>query len=979
FCYNDYSHANDTLLLSDYLAHENETVNFTATVKDGQQTSVVPCVLYLAPAAEPAPEPVAKAATSASILSKGNPFAMKVYEWAEAGVTSRGAVQSSSLGAPDPSKLTMAGLRKLLGSGTKMSMSQSKHKFCTASGMPAVDESMTFAAYLQLEETEADEQSELPSVSVFYKLDKPRSEPQTHQVDMTQMPGKLTKEDYALTGQEFVNSKMADTFQEKQRISQIEDQTFRNGAASNPYAVDAGYLTEGEWTEVVRNCGIMYGWIIDRENNRIVRAPKPAFRLRSKPVPEEEDPTPMVADTEPSQAEESTQVLSPLASAQLRAQELRKKVGNWKDAGRLTGGMLTLPRGADLKSETAKALQQPVIQINYNTPAPPPKAEAPPPEPEAPSNYWTATQFMRRATYEGNTVMPSFQVNDDSRVEVIVSSHEFETSMARNDFSGSSTEGSMSGGYGGFAVSVSAGKEAQNRHFGQLWCQRVTIGGRLQSTKIMSDTTATKEQQQKESFKWSVGAQVTTPWVSGGVKHSKTGGTDNQDNEADVKRREENVFEAVGGDTILVTNPEMWAATVADFRTWRRCSLSPLVDALSAIKGYAAVRSWFIQAMPTLSRYIELPPSKEVSLRFKVNTPTTQLSLSYLKQGTPEQRLSDPIYYFGHTKDSMVRPVENSVNMRVNFWSQMDMEAAKPLFSPQSYRAPVLLGYPGNKVGDSAFGTEFSQEYTNTLWSVSAPFNDALQHEARVCIQTVPLPDQNLGPTDAASAFNETVLSLAVFRNQQGVFLPGLTDAAERQFWRIMKVGGTSPDEHIKEGDEIYFCWLFSDQTTGFRDFVDDVFGRRRHHIPQELTSKTLFLKLPWPRFEGLQPTGPGKTNPPAPNTMVLSTEVPTFDGVPKLVSFKTLPSISRALENAKVGSLAQHDETVFAVQDVTFRADLVGNGGRGESGDELLKGLKQETSEKEKDKPVDVGLLAARARSAALYAIFEGLLLLSK
>lgn len=40
-------------------------------------------------------------------------------------------------------------------------------------------------------------------------------------------------------------------------------------------------------------------------------------------------------------------------------------------------------------------------------------------------------------------VMPSFQVNDDSRIEVIVSEHEFETSMARNDFSSSSTEGSM--------------------------------------------------------------------------------------------------------------------------------------------------------------------------------------------------------------------------------------------------------------------------------------------------------------------------------------------------------------------------------------------------------------------------------------------------------------------------------------------------------------------------------------------------------
>ena len=45
--------------------------------------------------------------------------------------------------------------------------------------------------------------------------------------------------------------------------------------ANSAFQSDAGYLTEGEWTEVMRNCGIMYGWIIDRENNRIIRAPKP--------------------------------------------------------------------------------------------------------------------------------------------------------------------------------------------------------------------------------------------------------------------------------------------------------------------------------------------------------------------------------------------------------------------------------------------------------------------------------------------------------------------------------------------------------------------------------------------------------------------------------------------------------------------------------------------------------------------------------
>ena len=55
------------------------------------------------------------------------------------------------------------------------------------------------------------------------------------------------------------------------------------------------------------------------------------------------------------------------------------------------------------------------------------------------------------------SVMPSFQVNDSSRIDIMACEHEFETSMARNDFSSQSTEASMSGGFGGFSVTVSAG------------------------------------------------------------------------------------------------------------------------------------------------------------------------------------------------------------------------------------------------------------------------------------------------------------------------------------------------------------------------------------------------------------------------------------------------------------------------------------------------------------------------------------------
>ena len=168
FCYNDYSPAPDTLLLSEYLAHENESIDLG---QRGSKTSIVPCVLFVAPAPDAPPSAPAKPPISASTLSKGS-FAVLAYELVEGEPTSRGALESGALGVSEPVKLTLADLRKRLATATRMYVSfqvieshpfhhegelltriprSTKHKFCTPSGMPAVDESMTFAAYLRLE------------------------------------------------------------------------------------------------------------------------------------------------------------------------------------------------------------------------------------------------------------------------------------------------------------------------------------------------------------------------------------------------------------------------------------------------------------------------------------------------------------------------------------------------------------------------------------------------------------------------------------------------------------------------------------------------------------------------------------------------------------------------------------------------------------------------------------------------------------
>lgn len=53
-----------------------------------------------------------------------------------------------------------------------------------------------------------------------------------------------------------------------------------------------------------------------------------------------------------------------------------------------------------------------------------------------------------------------------------------------------------------------------------------------------------------------------------------------------------------------------------------------------------------------------------------------------------------------------------------------------------------------------------------------------------------------------------------------------------------------------KFGDLFWFTGSFSDQTSGFRDFVDDSYGRRHLTRPSEIKGDNICFKIPFPRFE---------------------------------------------------------------------------------------------------------------------------------
>jgi hypothetical protein len=162
--------------------------------------------------------------------------------------------------------------------------------------------------------------------------------------------------------------------------------------------------------------------------------------------------------------------------------------------------------------------------------------------------------------------------------------------------------------------------------------------------------------------------------------------------------------------------------------------------------------------------------------------------------------------------------------------------------------------------------------------------------------------------------------SLTVFRNAQGVFLPAISSHEHPGYWRILKHSPDNADnnyrsgESLYEGDTIRLCWRFDDQASGFRDFYQDSYGRRRHRQPANVTSNELYLKAPYPRFEPAHLWNHGASlvmspiSSTRPATQLLQVNSP-YPGQP----FK------------------DYNTNIF---DITFRLDSVGNDGDGEIDD---------------------------------------------
>ena len=417
----------------------------------------------------------------------------------------------------------------------------------------------------------------------------------------------------------------------------------------------AGNLTETEWNTILRNCAVMYGWKIDLASGQIIRAPRPAFQLRSKIH------------------EEPTASLPMFAAKQENAHKLSDEAENaeW-ERSLFDIGSATDEDVVRLEAAQKKAAEDALSRVSTGS---------------ADGGIAQGTQAAgdpSKLAPKPDFGIPNFRVNDDSLIEIHACTTSFATSLAKADFSAQSIEASLNGGAFGVQVGASASaarsegtnnvqKSGKGMHkvvarymfprcdlflrpedleltpefetlldlirtthsidalrkvhdrYGQLFCQELTLGGRLMSTKIITSESTEDLEAKKEQFKVSVGANVQSPYGGGGMKASVEGVEEKSLSTDKSSSKENNIFEAVGGDTILANNPTAWSTTVAYPSLWRvinRQGLQPLIGMVSEMDAkYRGVQRWFYQAIPALEKYIGLDEEGGVNARLKIDSP----------------------------------------------------------------------------------------------------------------------------------------------------------------------------------------------------------------------------------------------------------------------------------------------------------------------------------------------------------------------
>ncbi|MCJ1388515.1 hypothetical protein MMC18_001362 [Xylographa bjoerkii] len=969
-----------------------------------------------------------------------------------------GSVESSTLPKPAAS-LSLGRLRRMIQTMQVLclfanhtsylfhrSVHPNKHEFCFNDQTP-VSDAMTLKTYMSKGDLPADFDSDTPTLCVYFRKVGTKSNwsaasdalKAKTDVDIAVDPSFSAANGDGNISIDKMKGKVADF----SKMGLQQDDLNDLKAATVAAYLHAGELDEMQWQTVVRNCNLMYGWYFDLATKSIKRASHPAFRLRDGlniPGSSSRDDTSSGAQIEEIDKNDSDSVVKQhpglTATQQRAAYSLRGTLNTpkglleaptqpQKNVAKQSNETVSAASGKDVANEpnskaaasdagnTAVQTQAVTAETsnplaksgttattNSTTATPPtvlvtvvqniPGTAVSPAEAASDDNDDSSTTLPPKPN-----AMPSFTVNDESRVEITLVSSELQESMAKNNFTATSFEAGGSGTFKGVEVGVktAVGKQDElgvgkletkseklmvanykfprasvylgpedleptedlrdaielvrttknvthlrdlHRKFGHLFCQEVVIGGRLQTTKSIIASDVLTESLEKSKFKASVGVAVSVPMAASiSTKYSKETGTAEEIAAHKSKLEQSVIFEATGGNTILAADPPAWSSSVSDYKTWRvieRAELSPLG------KMIAECASKDLQDVREW--FVQAVPglSKFISVPASRILDVRLKLLSEVPGLTSVQKLgkkANVCNYLGHQFGKPVHPIRVGLTVR---------KERKTELPSTTTRGPLVF-------------TNLTTTLKEVDWHKEVALFTPAQARAPVILQYEDLDNKKgLTPDRHKETVWEMVvpygeylfhgslvmlksshatkdLYLTIYRNGQGHYMPGITTSGDPSFWRILKHSSLNGSEGglIKEGDAVRLCWRFSDQSAGFRDFHDDFFGRRRFTKPDDAEDH-LYLKIPFP---GFQRVTEGKEKESDGVAMMMS-------AVESKKQFLQAVSVVPAEEALAVDKDLAAENVTYNLFDTTFRIDIVGNEGKGEQDDYLTYDLDQ-------------------------------------
>ncbi|TIC92698.1 hypothetical protein CH35J_010230 [Colletotrichum higginsianum] len=459
--------------------------------------------------------------------------------------------------------------------------------------------------------------------------------------------------------------------------------------------------------------------------------------------------------------------------------------------------------------------------------------------------------------------IPNYGVTDGSKIDVVIVESDMRNSLVRNNFEKSSMDSKIAMGYSGLGVAIGTGtsSDAQNsqssernrstkrmigkymlprvtlflnaddlvptrefaeniehirktkdvaeirkfhRKFGQFFCHEVTLGGMLVSTKTLTDDEMVEQDKNRDMFKHAIGLTVSSPVEVGGDSKSETSRGSDQDLSRSYKASSNDVvFEAVGGNTILASNPGQWCPTVGNHVNWRvieRADSRLIIDSLIDIGDprFTSAADAFSGATPgPATKGISIPKLNKILAQLRFKTKITSEKTHYLYHD-----IHNPIV--AQTKS------ERKV-------------------SPPRFQGPRAAPYVS------------SWESKDGIWVITPTFDTRLVDGSTVTISSARSP--------------QSPWFLSVLRTNAGLFMPCMT-TSEQFVWRVREVLRPSSSSKTTVGErpslqplkhDAWLCLTFDydDNPRGFRDFKDDDRGSRNVEFPESESRQLVLVEAP--------------------------------------------------------------------------------------------------------------------------------------